>query len=105
MKQYLKKNDNDFKTKFLSKINEFNNVIYELKDKTEKLLKDKIDQNEKTIKAHELECKPQIDDLKLEVQKWKEKADSVTSQMTIKEGMIKNLEETIQRKNEDRTKY
>ena len=126
MKQYLKKNDNDFKTKFLSKIKEFNNVIYELKDKiitsiestiekvnketeeaknkTEKLLKDKIDENEKTIKAHELECKPQIDDLKLEVQKWKEKADSVTSQMTIKEGMIKNLEETIQRKNEENLK-
>jgi hypothetical protein len=68
MKQYLKKNDNEFKNKFLSKIKEFNNVIYELKDKiitsiestidkvskemeeeknkTEKMLKDKINENE-----------------------------------------------------------
>ena len=33
MKQYLKKNDNDFKNKVLSKIKEFNTVIYDLKDK------------------------------------------------------------------------
>ena len=126
MKQYLKKNDNDFKTKFLSKIKEFNTVIYDLKDKiitsiestidkvnkemeeaknkTEKLLKDKLNENEKTIKIHELECKPQIEDLKLEVKKWKEKADSVNTQMNIKDGMIKNLEDTIKRKNEENLK-
>ena len=123
MKQYLKKNDNDFKTKFLTKIKEFNNVIYDLKDKiitsiestiekvgkeldeaknkTEKLLKDKINENEQKIKQHELECKPKIEDLKLEVEKWKVKADSIGSQITIKDKMIKNLEETIQRKNEE----
>ena len=126
MKQYLKKNDNDFKNKFLSKIKEFNTVIYDLKDKiiasiestiqkvnketeeaknkTEKLLKDKISENEQTIKVHELECKPQIEDLKLEVKKWKEKADSIMNQMNIKDGMIKNLEEIIKRKNEENAK-
>ena len=126
MKQYLKKNDNDFKNKFLSKIKEFNTVIYDLKDKiiasiestiqkvnketeeaknkTEKLLKDKISENEQTIKVHELECKPQIEDSKLEVKKWKEKADSIMNQMNIKDGMIKNLEEIIKRKNEENAK-
>ena len=53
------------------------------------------------IKQHELECKPKIEDLKLEVEKWKVKADSIGSQITIKDKMIKNLEETIQRKNEE----
>ena len=33
MKHYLKKNDNEFKDRFLSKIKEFNNVVYDLKDK------------------------------------------------------------------------
>ena len=123
MKQYLKKNDNDFKNKFLSKIKEFNDVIYELKDKittsiestlekankeveevknkTEKMLKEKIKENEQKIKEHELECKPKIEDLKLEVEKWKVKADSISSQITINKTTIKNLEETIQRKNDE----
>ena len=123
MKQYLKKNDNEFKNQFLSKIKEFNNVIYELKDKllssiestiekvgkeldevrnkTEKSLKDKINEDEQKIKEHELECKPKIEDLKLEVEKWKVKADSIGSQITINKTTIKNLEETIQRKNDE----
>ena len=122
MKQYLKKNDNEFKNKFLSKIKEFNNVIYDLKDKiitsiestiekvskemeegkakTEKILKEKITENEQKIKEHELECKPKIEELKLEVEKWKVKADSMTSQIDIKGTTIKNLEETIKRKEE-----
>ena len=33
MKRYLKKNDNEFKERFLSKIKELYNIIYELKDK------------------------------------------------------------------------
>jgi len=33
MKYYLKKNDNEFKDKFLLKVKDFNNVVYELKDK------------------------------------------------------------------------
>ena len=77
MKHYLKKTDNEFKDKFLNKIKDFNNIIYELKDKiansiestmekvnkemeglkgkNEKLLKDKISENEKIIKDHELD--------------------------------------------------
>ena len=123
MKQYLKKNDNEFKNNFLSKIKEFNNVINELKDKllssiestiekvsknldearnkNEKSLKDKINEDEQKIKEHELECKPKIEDLKLEVEKWKVKADSISSQITINKTTIKNLEETIQRKNDE----
>ena len=123
MKQYLKKNDNEFKNKFLSKIKEFNNVIYELKDKiitsiestidkvskemeegknkTEKMLKDKINENEQKIKEHELECKPKIEELNLEVEKWKVKAESINSQITIKDNMIKNLQEEIKRKNDE----
>ena len=123
MKQYLKKNDNEFKNKFLSKIKEFNNVVYDLKDKiitsiestiekvskemeegkakTEKMLKEKISENEQKIKEHELECKPKIEELKLEVEKWKVKADSISSQIEINKTTIKNLEETIRRKNED----
>ena len=126
MKQYLKKNDNDFKNKFLSKIKEFNNVIYELKDKlissiettiekvgkeldevrnkTEKSLKDKIKENEQKIKEHELECKPKIEDLKLEVEKWKVKADSISSQININKTTIKNLEESLKRKDEEISK-
>ena len=126
MKHYLKKNDNEFKDKFLSKIKDFNNIIYELKDKIinsievtidkinketeegktkhELLLKEKIKENEKTIKQHELECKPKIDELTLEVEKWKVKADSTSSQIKIKEDMIKNLQETIKRKNEENMK-
>ena len=122
MKQYLKKNDNEFKNKFLTKIKEFNNVIYELKDKitssiestigkvskeleegknkTEKMLKDKITENEQKIKQHELECKPKIEELNLEVEKWKAKAESISSQISIKDNMIKNLQEEIKRKNE-----
>ena len=123
MKHYLKKNDNEFKDKFLLKIKEFNNIVYELKDKViysiestmnkinkdneetrnkhEILLKEKIKEDEKLIKSHELECKPKIDELTLEVQKWKVKADSVNSQIIIKEDMIKNLQETLKRKDED----
>ncbi len=123
MKQYLKKNDNEFKSKFLSKIKEFNNVIYELKDKiitsiestidkvskemeegknkTEKMLKDKINENEQKIKEHELECKPKIEELNLEVEKWKVKAESINSQISIKDNMIKNLQEEIKRKNDE----
>ena len=123
MKQYLKKNDNEFKNKFLSKIKEFNNVIYELKDKiitsiestidkvskemeesknkTEKMLKDKINENEQKIKEHELECKPKIEELNLEVEKWKVKAESINSQISIKDNMIKNLQEEIKRKNDE----
>ena len=123
MKQYLKKNDNEFKNKFLAKIKEFNNVIYDLKDKiitsiestiekvskeleegknkTENLLKNKINENEQKIKEHELQCKPKIEELKLEVEKWKVKADSISSEITVNKTTIKNLEETIRRKNEE----
>jgi len=123
MKHYLKKNDNEFKDKFLLKIKEFNNIVYELKDKVinsientmnkinkeneetrnkhEIILKEKIKEDEKLIKEHELECKPKIDELMLEVKKWKVKADSVNSQITIKEDMIRNLQETLKRKDED----
>ena len=123
MKQYLKKNDNEFKNEFLSKIKEFNKVIYELKDKitisiestiekvskgmeeeknkTEKMLKDKINENEQKIKEHELECKPKIEELNLEVEKWKVKAESINSQISIKDNMIKNLQEEIKRKNDE----
>ena len=126
MKHYLKKNDNEFKDRFLSKIKEFNNVIYELKDKiinsientmekinnetiegknkNEKLLKEKISENEKIIKTHELECRPKIDELALEVEKWKVKSESMTSQIGIKDKMINNLQETIKRKNEENMK-
>ena len=126
MKQYLKKNDNDFKNKFLSKIKEFNDVIYELKDKittsiestlekankeveevknkTEKMLKEKIKENEQKIKEHELECKPKIEELKLEVEKWKVKADSISSQIGIKDKMIENLRDSIRRKEEENAK-
>ena len=126
MKHYLKKNDNEFKDKFLSKIKEFNNIIYELKDKItnsiestiekinkdmdeginkhNKLLKDKINENEKIIKVHELECKPKIDELTLEVEKWKVKTESITSQINIKENIINNLQETIKRKNDENMK-
>ena len=126
MKHYLKKNDNEFKEKFLSKIKEFNNIIYELKDKItnsiestiekinkdmdeginkhNKLLKDKINENEKIIKVHELECKPKIDELTLEVEKWKVKTESITSQINIKENIINNLQETIKRKNDENMK-
>ena len=123
MKHYLKKNDNEFKDKFLLKIKEFNNIVYELKDKVinsiestmnkinkeneeirnkhEILLKEKIKEDEKLIKVHELECKPKINELTLEVKKWKGKVDSINSQITIKEDMIKNLQETLKRKDED----
>ena len=123
MKHYLKKTDNEFKDKFLNKIKDFNNIIYELKDKiansiestmekvnkemeglkgkNEKLLKDKISENEKIIKDHELVCKPKIDELSLEVEKWKAKSESINSQIAIKDNTINNLQETIKRKNED----
>ena len=126
MKQYLKKNDNEFKNEFLSKIKEFNDVIYELKDKittsiestlekankeveevknkTEKMLKEKIKENEQKIKEHELECKPKIEELKLEVEKWKVKADSISSQIGIKDKMIENLRDSIRRKEEENAK-
>ena len=123
MKHYLKKNDNEFKDKFLSKIKDFNNIIYELKDKitnsiettmekvnkemdeikgkNEKLLKDKIVENEKVIKEHELVCKLKIEQLSLEVEKWKVNSESINSQISIKDNTINNLQETIKRKNED----
>ena len=123
MKHYLKKNDTEFKDKFLSKIREFNNVIYELKDKIinsieatmekinkemdegknkhEKLLKDKICEDEKIIKNHELECKPKIEQLLIEVEKWKVKANSIEEDIKIKSNMIKQLEENIKRINEE----
>ena len=123
MKHYLKKNDTEFKDKFLSKIREFNNVIYELKDKIinsiettmekinkemdegknkhEKLLKDKIREDEKIIKNHELECKPKIEQLLIEVEKWKVKANSIEEDIKIKSNMIKQLEENIKRINEE----
>ena len=123
MKHYLKKNDTEFKNKFLSKIREFNNVIYELKDKIinsiettmekinkemnegknrhEKLLKDKISEDEKIIKNHELECKPKIEQLLIEVEKWKVKANSIEEDIKIKSNMIKQLEENIKRINEE----
>ena len=123
MKHFLKKNDNEFKDKFLSKIREFNNVIYEFKDKIinsieatmekinkemdegknkhEKFLKDKISEDEKIIKNHELECKPKIDQLLIEVEKWKEKSDSIVKEIEIKNNMIKQLQETIKRKIEE----
>ena len=123
MKHYLKKTDNEFKDKFLNKIKDFNNIIYELKDKitnsiestmervnketeelkgkNEKLLKEKINENEKIIKDHELVCKPKIDELSLEVEKWKSKSESISSQIVIKDNTINNLQETIKRKNED----
>ena len=123
MKHYLKKNDNEFKDKFLSKIKDFNNIIYELKDKiinsiettmekvnkemdeikgkNEKLLKDKIVENEKVIKEHELVCKLKIEQLSQEVEKWKVNSESINSQISIKDNTINNLQETIKRKNED----
>ena len=123
MKHYLKKTDNEFKDKFLTKIKDFNNIIYELKDnitnsikttmekiskeieelkdKNEKLLKDKIKENEQIIKDHELVCKPKIEELSLEVEKWKAKSESINSQIGIKDNTINNLQETIKRKNED----
>ena len=126
MKHYLKKNDNDFKDKFLSKIKDFNNIIYELKDKIsdsieatigkinketeeginkhEKLLKEKINEKEKIEKEHELECKPKIELLSIEVEKWKVKYESINSQIVIKDNMINNLQETIKRKNEENMK-
>ena len=126
MKHYLKKNDNDFKDKFLSKIKDFNNIIYELKDKIsdsieatigkinkeaeaginkhEKLLKEKINEKEKIEKEHELECKPKIELLSIEVEKWKVKYESINSQIIIKDNMINNLQETIKRKNEENMK-
>ena len=73
-------------------------------NKNSKLLKDKINENEKIIKAHELECKPKIDELTLEVEKWKVKTESITSQINIKENIINNLQETIKRKNDENMK-
>ena len=126
MKHYLKKNDNDFKDKFLSKIKDFNNIMYELKDKIsdsieatmgkinketeeginkhEKLLKERINEKEKIEKEHHLECKPKIESLAIEVEKWKVKYESVNSQIIIKDNMINNLQETIKRKNEENMK-
>ena len=126
MKHYLKKNDNDFKDKFLSKIKDFNNIIYELKDKIsdsieatigkinketeeginkhEKLLKERINEKEIIEKEHQLECKPKIESLVIEVEKWKVKYESVNSQIIIKDNMINNLQETIKRKNEENMK-
>ena len=126
MKHYLKKNDNDFKDKFLSKIKDFNNIIYELKNKIsdsveatmgkinqeteeginkhEKLLKEKINEKEKIEKEHELECKPKIELLSIEVEKWKIKYESINSQIIIKDNMINNLQEIIKRKNEENEK-
>ena len=123
MKHYLKKNDNEFKDRFLSKVKEFNNVLYDLKDnitnsieatmqkinkeleegrnKNEKLLKEKISEDEKVIKEHELECKPKIEELTLEAEKWKVKSESISNQIIIKDNMISNLQETIKRKNDE----
>ena len=126
MKHYLKKNDNDFKDKFLSKIKDFNNIIYELKDKIsdsieatmgkinketeerinkhEKLLKEKINEKEKIETEHELECKPKLELLSIENEKWRVKYESINSQLVIKDNMINNLQETIKRKNEENMK-
>ena len=126
MKHYLKKNDNEFKDRFLTKIKELNKIIYELKDKmpnsieitiekvnkemeegknkNEKLLKDIINEKGKIIKEHELVCKPSIEQLSLEVQKWKVKCESINSQIEIKDNMIYNLQETIKRKKEENIK-
>ena len=123
MKHYLKKNDNEFKDRFLTKVKEFNNIVYDLKDKItnsigetmekinkeleegknkhEKMLKDKINEDEKVIKLHELECKPKIEELTLEAEKWKIKSESINSQMIIKDNIINNLQETIKRKNDE----
>ena len=112
MKHYLKKNDNEFKDRFLSKVKEFNNVLYDLKDnitnsieatmqkinkeleegrnKNEKLLKEKISEDEKVIKEHELECKPKIEELTLEAEKWKVKSESISNQIIIKDNLIGN---------------
>ena len=126
MKRYLKKNDNEFKERFLSKIKELYNIIYELKDKmpnsieitmgkvnkemeegknkNENLLKDIINEKGKIIKEHELVCKPSIEQLSLEVEKWKVKCESINSQIEIKDNMINSLQETIKRKNEENMK-
>ena len=123
MKYYLKKNDNEFKDKFLLKVKDFNNVVYELKDKItnsievtmekinkemeegqkkhEKLLKDKINEDEEIIKNHELNCKPKIEELTLEAQKWKIKAESIKSQNEIRLDTINKLQHTIKLKNEE----
>ena len=82
-------------------MNKINKENEETRNKHEIILKEKIKEDEKLIKSHELECKPKIDELTLEVQKWKVKADSVNSQIIIKEDMIKNLQETLKRKDED----
>ena len=126
MKRYLKKNDNEFKERFLSKIKELYNIIYELKDKmpnsieitmekvnkemeegknkNENLLKDIINEKGKIIKEHELVCKPSIEQLSLELEKWKVKCESINSQIEIKDNMINSLQETIKRKNEENLK-
>ena len=123
MKYYLKKNDNEFKDRFLLKVKDFNNVVYELKDKItnsievtmekinkeieegqkkhEKLLKDKINENEQIIKKHELECKPKIEKLTLEAQNWKIKAESIKCQNEIRLDTINRLQDTIKYKNEE----
>lgn len=126
MKSYLKKNDNEFKDKFLSKFKEFNNIISDLKNKTinsinstmEKIMKDmdekkiksdnlykeKIQKDEVIIKEHELGCKSKIENLTRDIQMWKSKAESNASQILVKEKLIKTLKEEIQKKNDDYSK-
>ena len=78
-----------------------NKELEEGKNKHEKMLKDKINEDEKVIKLHELECKPKIEELTLEAEKWKIKSESINSQMIIKDNIINNLQETIKRKNDE----
>ena len=64
----------------------------------------KIIKNLNTEKKYELECKPKIELLSIEVEKWKVKYESINSQIVIKDNMINNLQETIKRKNEENMK-
>ena len=117
MKHYLKKNDNDFKDRFLLRVKEFNNILYELKDKILasiettmsnvnnevcenknkeiNLLKDKIKANEEEIKKYKLECQPKIEELELEVKKWQSFSKSFEEQIAIKEKIITKLKESM----------
>ena len=126
MKRYLKKDDVEFKDRFIMKMKEFNGVVSEMKEKIkesieitmerikkemeekkkghEEYLKDKIQKDEIIIKEHELNCKIKIEELTLEIDKWKNKADSINSQISIKDNMINNLQETIKRKTEENMK-
>ena len=126
MKHYLKKNDNEFKDRFLLRVKEFNNILYELKDKILasiettmsnvnnevcenknkeiNLLKDKIKTNEEELKKYELECKPKIEELELKVKKWQSFSKSFEEQIAIKEKIIVKLKESMKLRDDENLK-